>query len=523
LAPNNGALAVGPNQGDGSWWSSSMADVSTRSCLFDDSITFDVNGVLTHYMDGSTWIESWQGASQESCGTPVSPHDGTTNAPYTYAYNSATGELTVNGIGAHLGLSKVTNAGEISSPLNAASTITYLVSFSANSDTMNVDANYGPGWWHFTYVKTSVWTLPNVNVTFRVNMSNYTGNITNGVYVNGSFNGWCGSCNPMSDLGNGIWQVTLPLSPGSIEYKFTIDGWNAEEQFTGTESCIDPIIDLNNNRYLQFVSDVTLSTVCFNSCDPCLTISPELVGTWKLKADAGSLSVGPTQGSSQWWVNTLANVSTRACLFDDSIKFEASGAMTHYMNGSTWIEPWQGVASENCGMPVAPHDGSTNAPYTYSYNSATGELTTIGVGAHIGLAKTTNAGELINPANAPSSITYLVALTNNDSTMTADINYGSGWWRFIYERTKPLSSGLDELSPNTIVVMPNPACDKVEIFSEESISSLELINISGQTVYSSKNVDLLSTQLDISRFKAGTYYLKINSKERVVFKMLIIE
>jgi hypothetical protein len=71
--------------------------------------------------------------------------------------------------------------------------------------------------------------------------------------------------------------------------------------------------------------------------------------------------------------------------------------------------------------------------------------------------------------------------------------------------------------------MPNPACDKVEIFSEESISSLELINISGQTVYSSKNVDLLSTQLDISRFKAGTYYLKINSKERVVFKMLIIE
>lgn len=439
LAPNPGALAVGPAQGEYVWWSNSMADVATRSCLFDDSITFDASGGMTHYMDGNTWVELWQGAAADGCGTPVSPHDGTTNAPFTYNYNSTTGELTVNGVGAHMGLPKVINGGELLSPAGAPSSITYLTNFSGNGDTMNLEINFGIGWWKFTYVKSTIWAIADPNVTFKVNMSDYTDPITTGVFVNGSFNNWCGSCNPMTDMGNGIWQVTLPIPAGSIEYKFTIDGWNAQEQFTGTESCLDPVQDTYYNRYLQFNSDITLPTVCFNSCDPCLTVSPELVGTWKLKEEAGSLAVGPVQGDGQWWSNTLADITTRACIFDDSIKFNANGTMEHYMDGNTWLEQWQGVDPPACGTPVAPHDGTTNAPYTYSYNSATGELTTIGVGAHVGLAKVTNGGDLTSPSNAPSSITYLITLSNNNNTMTADINFGGiGWWRFVYDRTQPI-------------------------------------------------------------------------------------
>lgn len=82
LAPAAGSLGVGPNQGDISWWSNSSGDVSVRSCLFDDSIKFEANGTMTHYMDGSTWVEGWQGATPDGCNTPVAPHDGTTNAPH---------------------------------------------------------------------------------------------------------------------------------------------------------------------------------------------------------------------------------------------------------------------------------------------------------------------------------------------------------------------------------------------------------------------------------------------------------
>ena len=37
LAQQAGALAVGPNQGDGSWWSNSANDLTVRDCFFDDS------------------------------------------------------------------------------------------------------------------------------------------------------------------------------------------------------------------------------------------------------------------------------------------------------------------------------------------------------------------------------------------------------------------------------------------------------------------------------------------------------
>ena len=56
------------------------------------------------------------------------------------------------------------------------------------------------------------------NVTFQVDMNLFQGSF-GGVFVNGNFNGWCGSCNPMSDDdGDGVWAVTLPLDPGTIEY-----------------------------------------------------------------------------------------------------------------------------------------------------------------------------------------------------------------------------------------------------------------------------------------------------------------
>jgi hypothetical protein len=432
LAPAAGSLGVGPNQGDIAWWSNSAGDVSVRACLFDDSIKFDANGTMTHYMDGSTWVEGWQG-SPDGCNTPVAPHDGTTNAPYTYSFNSTTGELTVNGIGAHLGLAKVINGAEINTPANAASSITYLTTFSNGNNTMTVDISIGGGWWRFVYQKTASVTVPDPNVTFRVNMSNYTGTIGTGVYVNGSFNGWCGSCNPLTDMGNGLWQASLPIPAGNIEYKFTIDGWNAQENFTANDACIDPNMGDNfYNRYLQITGDVVLPAVCFNSCTPCPSNATQLIGNWKLKASPGSLAVGPALGDGSWWSNGAADVTTRACLFDDSIKFDANGTMTHYMDGNTWLEGWQGATPGACGTPVAPHNGV--GPFTYTYSA--GELTINGVGGHIGLAKAFNGGELNNPANAPASITYQISFANNDNTMIADINIGAGWWRFIYEKTQ---------------------------------------------------------------------------------------
>jgi len=108
------------------------------------------------------------------------------------------------------------------------------------------------------------------DITFKVNMNDYTGAAFTAVTLNGTFNNWCGSCNPMTDANaDGIWEVTLPISGASIEYKFTIDGWATSEQFAGGESCT---VTANGftNRYLAITGDMVLPVACYASCVDCV-------------------------------------------------------------------------------------------------------------------------------------------------------------------------------------------------------------------------------------------------------------
>ena len=48
------------------------------------------------------------------------------------------------------------------------------------------------------------------DVHFQVDMSTFQGSFS-GVYVNGTFNGWCGTCNQLlDDNGNGIYEGYIP-------------------------------------------------------------------------------------------------------------------------------------------------------------------------------------------------------------------------------------------------------------------------------------------------------------------------
>ena len=120
-----------------------------------------------------------------------------------------------------------------------------------------------------------------------------------------------------------------------------------------------------------------------------ISYSAQIEGSWSLNPQAGALGVGPDSASTSWWSSDAAAVTTRDCLFDDSIVFNSNGTYDHYMGGSTWLESWQaGSPAEGCGIPIAPHIGCS---HTYTY--ANGVLTVSGVGAHVGLAKVHNGGE----------------------------------------------------------------------------------------------------------------------------------
>ncbi|WP_053990478.1 hypothetical protein [Mangrovimonas sp. TPBH4] len=308
LAPEAGALMVGPSPGNGDWWSNDAQVVADRACFFDDKYVFSLGGNFNNVLDGETWLEPWQGMDPEACGTPVAPHDGSN--PATFTYNEGDGTLTLNGQGAYLGLPKANNDGELPN-VAVPSSITYDITLLDNNNTMIVSIEAGSG---------VFWT-----------------------------------------------------------YKLV--------------------------RY----------------------ISP-IVGSWQMAPEAGSLMVGPTAGSGDWWSIDAQAVSDRACYYDDVYQFTSDGTFSNILGDETWVEAWQGTDPEGCAAPVAPHDGSNSA--SFDYDEAAGTLTLNGSGAYLGLPKANNDGELPNVA-VPSSITYNVTLTDNDMTMTVSIEAGAGvFWTY---------------------------------------------------------------------------------------------
>jgi hypothetical protein len=162
-------------------------------------------------------------------------------------------------------------------------------------------------------------------------------------------------------------------------------------------------------------------------------LSAQIAGTWKWAPIGNAMAVGPAKGDYSWWGNPEAEVTgARACQFDDEFVFNADGSFQNVMQNETFLEGWQG--SNGCGAPVAPHDGKT--PATWSYDAAAGTLKLMGKGAHLGLAKVYNGGELADPANAPDSIVYEVSMDGN--SMKCEIMIGGGaYWKFELVKVMP--------------------------------------------------------------------------------------
>ncbi len=461
LAPQAAALGVGPSgPGDMSWWANGAGDVTTRACLFDDSIKFEANGTMTHYMDGSTWLEGWQGAP-EGCGSPIAPHVG---GAATYAYDATAGTLTVNGLGAHIGLAKVINGAEINSPSLAASSVTYNVAISNGGNTMTADINFGPGWWRFVYQRTVPLPVQDYNVKFRVDMSQYTGSLTGGVFVNGTFNGWCGTCNPMTDMGNGMWETTLPLAPGAIEYKFTIDGWNAQEEFTGTETCIDPVNDGFNNRYHVVAGDVTLPNVCFASCNVCTNDVAFTVDMNDYVTGGGSTAAGVfLNGTFNGWCGTCTPMTDAN---GDNV-WEVTvplglGAIEYKFTVDGWNVSEQFVGGESCTV--------------------------------------TNGG-----------------FTNRSYTVTAPATVGLVCW----QSCAACLGGIDEATAS-VSIYPNPVNNIMTVQATEAMQQIRIVDLTGKVVAAFVG-NGLTQEISVDDLKAGIYTIQVatatgNSSKQFVKK-----
>ncbi len=466
LAPEAGAMGVGPAVGDYSYWSSSLDDVTARACIFDDQYVFNADGSYQNVLGAETWLETYKLSSgqEAGCGAPIAPHDGSNAA--TWSVDETAGTITVVGEGAYLGLFKVTNTdgGDGDYVPAVDNTIVYNYTLSDGGNKMDVIIEPAAGLvWNFKLVKSDPskfagsWSMSSEAGALGVGpavgdvswWANSEGDVTTRAcffddeYVfsaNGSFSNVFGSTTWLE-----AWQTGVdadgcgaPVAPhnGLSAATWSVDETAGTVTIVGSGAFLGlskahntaedgaPVDNTTTYNYAfsadgnSLAVNIEVGTGVFwqykftrNGAPPTVVTSPLEATTWLLRPKAGALAVGDGAGAT-WWASSGDDVTGRACLFDDEYVFNADGSFQNVLGEQTWLEAWQtGVDADGCGAPIAPHDGSSAA--TWSADETAGTITLVGSGAYLGLSKVHNTAEDGAPVN--NTITY-------NYTLTADTN-----------------------------------------------------------------------------------------------------
>lgn len=110
-------------------------------------------------------------------------------------------------------------------------------------------------------------------VTFQLDASTTPAGPGDVVYLNGTFNNWCGTCAPMV-LVDGTYTRTETLPSGEHEYLFTVNGWSTIGGAPLGSSCDFLPCDEYGNYGVAVLSgqpSTTLPAHCWASCFDCTT------------------------------------------------------------------------------------------------------------------------------------------------------------------------------------------------------------------------------------------------------------
>ncbi|MFZ9387498.1 MAG: PKD domain-containing protein [Chitinophagaceae bacterium] len=161
---------------------------------------------------------------------------------------------------------------------------------------------------------------------------------------------------------------------------------------------------------------------------------------WKLAPEAGALWIGPADFSQTWWQNSVADVTTRSCHFNDEYTFVKAGSVMQFDGkNDIWVDeeagnPWPaGMPPVGCyasnAIPAQFQPWSMSANFTFEVIN-NNKLKVIGLGAHLGLYKAATPPDAA-VATPQSSVTYdIVSLT--PTRLVVKLDYGWGAWRFTY-------------------------------------------------------------------------------------------
>ena len=483
IAPEAGSLGVGPAEFDVSWWNGDDGVIALRACYYDDEYVFGRDGSFRNVQGGETWLEVWQGVEADGCGAPVAPHDGSIDA--TFEYDEAAQTLTINGQGSYMGLSKAVNGAELASIGDTPGSIVYNA-YEQGDGSLMVTVEAGAGvWWNYKFIKTAEPPPPS-NFEGTWMMAPEPGSLGVGP-AEFDVSWWMADEGVIAARACYFDDEYIFNPDGSFRVEYQEETWLEPWQSGAGEECGAPVAPHDgsipgtwshdqeagtltiggqgsyiglpkaiNGAEISSAADVpgSITYNVYEQEDGSYAVTVEagagvwwnyriiktagpaepspIAGTWYMAQSDGSLGVGPAEFDVSWWSNDAGVTALRACYFDDAYVFGADGSFSNVQDGETWLEPWQSGGAEECGVPVAPHDGSSAASFVF--DGEMNKLTISGAGAYIGLPKAINGAEIDSAAAVPGSIEYNAYL-NDDGTMSVSVEAGEGvWWNYLLTR-----------------------------------------------------------------------------------------
>jgi PKD repeat protein len=437
------ALGIGEAPGNTGWWNfGESTPLGDRPCILDDEYTFFADGTFGFESNNTFFLDSEQfggwnddlgeGCHEENEAGVWTGSDGidrsafANGGDYTFALDGE--ELTIDGLGAYIGIPVKTAAGDNSMPIE---TKTYQVLSLYDGDGVDsltialVSADNSAWTFYLVHYENEAdmpdipSAKPKAGFTFQKDGNEVT-------FTNTSVN----STDYTWDFGDG--NSSMDENP--------VHTYGAEGTYTVTLTASDGTSTDETSQ------EVVISAAEFSAS----VLSSASGKTWKLAPIAGAMKVGDAIGSGGWWQTSEGDITTRDCHFDDEFIFTDGGNFEYASQGSIWGETWMGVAAEGCtdeSALASPYDAFTsNDGHSFEVD-VTGEKPTIkvsGTGAFLGLQKAYNGGELKAGDSPVSEITYTVqdyAVTDTEETLVIYVDIsegeaGTGFWTFTLTHQK---------------------------------------------------------------------------------------
>ena len=315
-------------------------------------------------------------------------------------------------------------------------------------------------------------------VTFQLDLREVTSITYTTPEINGMFNGWCGSCNPLEDLdGDSIWETTILIDPGTYEYKYSVDNFAAEENLFAGDSCTVSNFGFTN-RTITVDRDTVLSPVCWELCSDCDSGPSSYNVTFRLDM---SEYVGPPFTTPE--INGTFNGWCGSCWA---------------MDDTDGDDVWEFTALIRAGDSIQFKYSADNWNLQEDLDSS---LSCVAVAFDPGAP---NGWGYVNRLEVINSETVLDVICWNDCVECQG------------------TSSVEGDLLNSLMLYPNPSTGVVKIKSADDIIRCDVYNILGELI-SSEKITTSKKEHEINIVKNGLYFINIHTKKGVITNKLTIQ